>query len=81
MDQVIYEMLQKDAIRVKEIEERALKGESISYDEYLATWGSGKLSSSWYENCGLFWSRKRLKSDILLKLTGIRRGASGTGAR
>lgn len=82
MRQAMYEIRQQEVVRAKEIEARALKGQSISYEEYLATWVRGELSATWYESCGFLWSRKRLKSDILLKLTGRRRGyTTMTGAR
>lgn len=76
MKEAIYEIRKAEAVRTREIEERALRGESISYEEYLHTWGHGdrQLQNNWYENCGFMWNRKRLKSDILFKLTGIRRG-------
>lgn len=81
MSEAIYEIRKQEAIRAKEIEERALKGERITYNEYLATWSHGKLQNNWYEDCGFLGSHKRLKADILFKLTGIQRGTFGSGAR
>lgn len=67
-----YEIRLREIGLAKEVEQRALAGEKISYSDYLRLYGwlDRQLCITWFEGCGLFWRLMRLKPAILRELTG-----------